>query len=133
MKKRTRGRELALKYLYGSELGLGDEVTDFDRFARDQETVEEVRQFAGALVTGVLENRAALRKRIEKNIENWTWKRLAVLDRVLLLIGAHEITDRADIPDTVTINEIVELAKRYGSQGSGRFVNGVLDALARKG
>lgn len=133
MKKRTRGRELALKYLYGRELARHQgEPANFNRLAVDQETHEDVRAFARGLVEEVERYGQTLRKLVEDNLKNWTWRRLAVIDRVLLLIGALEITRREDIPASVTINEIVELAKLYGGKGSGAFVNGVLDAIARK-
>lgn len=132
MKKRTRGRELALKYLYGRELDRHQgEAPDFSPLARDQEKQEDVREFAREIVEGVNRHGPALRPLIEKNLKNWSWRRLGVIDRVLLLIGALELLHRDDIPAQVTINEIVELAKLYGGKNSGAFVNGVLDAVAR--
>lgn len=131
MRKRTRGRELALKFLYRSDVVA--DVTDegFEDFALDQETNDEVREFGGELIRGVVEHRDELIALIEGSALNWSWSRMPIVDRTLLLIGAFELTRREDVPAVVTINEVVDLAKRYSTAASGAFVNGVLDTIER--
>ena len=131
MRKRTRGRELALKFLYRSDLTSDETDEAFADFSIDQETLDEVREFAGELVRGVIADREELIALIEGSAHNWTWTRMPVVDRTLLLIGAFELTRREDVPAVVTINEVVELAKKYSTASSGAFVNGVLDTIER--
>ena len=129
MKRRTLGRELALKYLFTVELGTEKGLDGFERFSTDQEKDAETRAFAKLLIEGVLKHGYELRDAIEAKATNWTWKRMPTVDRCLLLIGALEIFHHDDIPSTVTINELVEMAKKFSTEASGSFVNGVLDGL----
>ena len=129
LRKRTLGRELALKYLFSIDLGHENNLESFDTFALDQEKNAEIRTFAHRLCQGVIEKRDELIGLIEESTENWSWKRMPVVDRCLLLLGAWELTCCADIPATVTINEVVEMAKKFSTASSGSFVNGVLDTI----
>lgn len=131
MRKRTRGRELALKFLYGRDVSAETDDSAFMDFAIEQETNDEARDFAGEIVRGILEARTELVATIEASAVNWRWSRMPVVDRTLLLIGTFELTRREDIPANVTINEVVELAKKYSTAASGAFVNGVLDTIER--
>jgi len=89
-------------------------------------------ELAAELVTGVRAQRTPLDAAIDQRLENWTVSRLAATDRAILRLGAYEILYRAEIPPRVAINEAVELAKLYGSDGkTARLINGVLDRLAR--
>lgn len=88
--------------------------------------------YTEAVVRGVDERRADLDARIDAAAEHWTLDRMAVIDRVLLRIGAFELSQSPDVPTAVVIDEAVELAKRYSTEESGRFVNGVLARLARE-
>ncbi len=128
-RKRTLGRELALKFLFSIDLGKDDCLDSFDLFAKDQEKIIDVREFARRLCAGVIAEKDDLVKTIENATRNWTWQRMPVVDRSLLLLGTYEIMSCDDIPATVTINEIVELAKKFSTASSGSFVNGVLDTI----
>lgn len=87
---------------------------------------------AAELVAGIRAQRQAIDGAIDARLENWTVGRLAATDRAILRLGAYEILYRAEIPPRVAINEAVELAKQFGSDGkTARLVNGVLDRLAR--
>ncbi len=132
LKRRSLGRELALKYLFTVELGTENGMRGFEDFASHQEKDAETRAFAEVLVKGVLEHGYELRDLIEARATNWTWKRMPTVDRCLLLMGALELVHHDEIPNTVTINEIVELAKKFSTQASGGFVNGILDGLVPK-
>ena len=125
---RSRGRELALKYLYQLDVRKGPDGVDFDMFAEGQEETGTVVTFARDLVKGVLGRQAELDGRIQALAKNWSLARMAVIDRNVLRIGAFELLDPA-MPASIAINEAVELAKRFSTAQSGKFVNGILDKL----
>ena len=129
MRRRTRGRELALKYLFSRETGGRWGEDDFERFGADQERDADARAFARELIDGICPMRQELMSLIESTARNWSWRRMPAVDRAILLIGTYELLARPDIPPTVTINELVELAKKYSTAASGGFVNGVLDSI----
>jgi transcription antitermination protein NusB len=88
-----------------------------------------VRVFADALIRGVLEHRAALDAHIVKFAEHWDLHRMAAVDRNVLRLAIYEMLHREDIPPVVSINEAVDIAKRFSTDQSGRFVNGILDKV----
>ena len=91
------------------------------------------RGFAEALVRGTLANRAAIDAKLTERLRNWTLDRLGSVERAVLRLGAYELLFAPDpAPAPVVINEAVDLAKYFGTSESGRFVNGILDALARR-
>ncbi len=90
---------------------------------------EEVRVFAEDLVKGVLSNLKGIDDLIAKYATNWELDRMAVVDRNILRLSAYEMTQREDIPPKVSINEAVELAKKYSGVQSSKFVNGILDKI----
>ena len=96
----------------------------------DEPVSPEELEFAQELVRGVLEEREELDARIDAASLNWRLARMPVVDRNILRLGAHELLSRADIPASVSINEAIELAKRFGGAESRAFVNGILDRIA---
>jgi transcription antitermination factor NusB len=129
VKKRTRGRELALQLLYQLDLR-GDEVlADADEFLRDEEGDRESREFAKKLLAGVHETREELDRTIQAVAQNWDIARMAVIDRNVLRLASWELLHCRDIPPKVAINEAIELGKRYSTQNSGAFINGILDKI----
>ena len=129
---RRAARELAVQSLFCWDLcrhaegglPLPDDLADG--------TPDGAAALAAELVEGVRTQRTPLDAAIDQRLENWTIGRLAATDRAILRLGAYEILYRAEVPPRVAINEAVELAKRYGSDGkTARLVNGVLDRLAR--
>lgn len=129
---RSRGRELAVQRLYSFEQNkyIDDGMLlPFDATeGMDNESIE----FAGTLQTGFAKERTAVDAAVDKRLENWTIHRLAVADRAILRLGAYEIIYCADTPPKVTINEYIELAKKYGSEAkTPKLVNAVLDKIAR--
>ena len=133
MRKRSHGRVLAMQFLFSLDASQQFDLDGFDRFAAEQGVKDEAREFALRLVNGVAEKRTGLVSTIEDSTRNWSWKRMPLVDRNLLLIGTWEILHAPDIPSNVTINELVELAKQYGGASSGAFVNGVLDTIRKTG
>lgn len=89
----------------------------------------ESKDFACALVKGVADNRQLLDAKISQYASNWELERMAVVDRNILRLSAFELTFRSDIPPKVSINEAVELAKRYSTAEAGKFVNAILDKI----
>ncbi len=94
-------------------------------------TVDDVaiREFAEPLVRGVLEYREGIDERLQKLATNWDLHRMAAVDRNILRLAAFEMVHREDIPPVVAINEAVDIAKRFSTDESGKFVNGILDKL----
>lgn len=139
MSGRRRAREFALQALYAVDLaGVSGPTALSGLWAcrlDDTESPEEPVQpdeaeFAQELVRGVIEDRPAIDGRIEAASLHWRLPRMPVVDRNVLRIGAYEILHRPDIPVSVSINEAIELAKRFGGGDSRAFVNGLLDRIA---
>jgi N utilization substance protein B len=130
MTRRSRGREVALQVLYQIEQNPGipaDEVRRFidRRLLGDKKLVE----FTQDLVAGVRENQPKIDAMITEVAENWRLDRMAAIDRNILRLGAYEMLLRPEVPARVAINEALELAKRYSTAQSSRFVNGILDRV----
>jgi len=88
-----------------------------------------VQLFADGLIRGVIEHLAEIDEKICKYAKNWDFRRIAAVDRSILRLAIYEITYRDDIPPVVSINEAVDIAKRFSTEESGRFVNGILDRV----
>jgi len=129
VKKRSRGRELALQFLYQRDLR-GPELEDeIEAFLKSEESDREARKFAHKLVLGTLEHIESLNEKIQSVAQNWDIARMAVIDRNVLRLAAFELLFCNDIPPKVAINEAIELGKRYSTQNSGAFINGILDKI----
>ncbi len=129
MGKRHRARELALMILYELEFRPGDIRGLLVDFWKARAVVPEVREFADSLVSGVVDHLAAIDETIAKNAAHWSLARIAPVERNILRLATYELLQRSDIPERVVINEAIELAKAYGSEESGAFVNGILDHI----
>jgi N utilization substance protein B len=128
--KRTKARERALQALYQIDVAATDIDEALGRFWKSFEPVEvEVRELAESLVRGVAEHRRAVDDTIERISTNWRLDRMARVDRNVLRLAVYELI-RTDVPVKVAINEAIELGKKYGSESSGAFINGVLDKVA---
>ena len=89
----------------------------------------ETRLFAEPLIKGVIEHRDAIDERIKKHTKNWDFHRIAVVDRNIMRLAIFEMLHREDIPPVVSINEAVDIAKKFSTEDSGKFVNGILDKV----
>jgi transcription antitermination factor NusB len=107
----------------------GEPQRAFDLICENFPVRESLKEFAFALVLGVSEQKGELDRVIREASENWRVERMSKLDISILRVATYEILFRDEIPPKVSINEAVELAKRYGSEESGRFINGVLDHI----
>src|SRR5215471_21123201 len=154
MGKRREARERAVQFLFQHDLNPPDDLTAaLDHFWQSQraaaiaedkgtatwgQPVEtppptpdegEVREFAEPLIRGALEHRDEADAVITKHAKNWELHRIAAVDRNILRLAIYEILHRDDIPPVVSINEAVDVAKKFSTQDSGKFVNGILDKV----
>ncbi len=127
---RHQGRELALKALYRIDICGGASSEDLVLFFENFPADDGARRFAARLVEGVRTEVAELDKLLAGALEHWSIRRLSRVDHNILRMALFELMRMEDVPARVTIDEAIELAKCYGDQDSGRFVNGVLDQLA---
>ena len=154
MGKRREARERAVQFLFQYDLNPAENLEDSLRHFWESQraaalaeekgratwgekielpppTADEItmRKFAEPLIRGVLEHREAVDEIIRKYAENWELHRIANVDRNILRLAIYEMQHRDDIPPVVSINEAVEIAKKFSTQDSGRFVNGILDKV----
>jgi transcription antitermination factor NusB len=135
MRKRTLAREFAVQILYRMDVTRDNEELSLDNFwrSRSEENIEEaVRDFTAELVKGVAKNLDEIDKKITKFAANWQLNRMPVVDRNILRLSCYELAFRDDIPPKVSINEAVELAKKYSGLDSGKFVNAILDKIKQE-
>jgi N utilization substance protein B len=134
MGARTSGREAALQMLYAFDASSRNEAPAIDQLVRDFWAEvpgdPEGRDFADALVHGVAGDLKHIDEVIAGASKHWRIERMARVDRNVLRLGVHELARDSETPRAVIIDEAVELAKRYGAEGSSLFVNGVLDRIA---
>jgi len=129
MKKRTRARELTLQFLYQMDLCGLELLDDVREFLAAQESDQSTREFALHLIRGTVENDQDIDEMISLVAQNWKIGRMAVIDRNILRMATYEILKRDDIPPKVSINEAIELGKRFSTANSGAFINGILDKI----
>jgi N utilization substance protein B len=130
MGARTTAREAALQMLFAIEASDGDPDRAIDDFWREVPGDAEGRAYADEMVRGVRARLAELDTQLARASKNWRLERMTRVDRNVLRLGAWELEQKPDVPRAVVLDEAVELAKRFGSEESGPFVNGVLDRVA---
>lgn len=138
---RTVARTLALQALCLYD-ALGDTFgPQVSTFLRDPENHGDLQldlpndtniQLAARLANGAWENRADYDRRLESAVTDWSIKRMSPVDRNILRLGLHEWLAVADTPFAIIVNELIELARRFGGADSPKFINGVLDGIRRK-
>jgi N utilization substance protein B len=130
--KRRKAREYALQILF--QLDIRKEKPSaavLKHFWAEYEPDEDVKAFSEEIVKGTYKHIARINELLHQCAKNWSLDRMAVVDRNVLRMAVYEILYRIDIPTSVTINEAIEIAKKYGTDESGSFVNGILDRAAR--
>lgn len=131
--QRRKAREYALQILFRLDFTeKGIDSKDLEEFWSDKQEHDDIKKFAEDLVRGTLNRIDNIDTMIEKVTENWILKRMAAVDRNILRFAAYEILYRKDIPFAVTINEAIEIAKKFSSTESASFINGILDKLSKK-
>jgi transcription antitermination factor NusB len=129
LKKRSRGRELALQFLYQLDLRGPELAEETSEYLKSQENDREAREFATKLIEGTHAHVDEINTVIQQVAQNWDIARMAVIDRNVLRLATYELMHCTDIPPKVAINEAIELGKRYSTQNSGAFINGILDKI----
>ena len=115
--------------LYQADLRAADSQHVGEAFWEDQTPPEDVKAFANQLFAGTIEHLGEIDPLIASHANNWDLKRMAVIDRNILRLGVFELLHLDDVPPKVSINEAIELAKRFGDTESSKFINGILDAI----
>jgi len=132
MRKRTQAREYALQILF--QLDIRKEKPSavvLKHFWVEYQPDDDIKDFAEEIIKGTYKHLLKINKLIHACAKNWSLDRMAVVDRNVLRMAVYEILYRMEIPTSVTINEAIEIAKKYGTEESGSFVNGILDSVAR--
>jgi N utilization substance protein B len=157
MRFRRLARERAIQFLFQHEMNPPEAIEeDLERFWKSQTSAaiaedhkastwgeasepttptsedDEVRKFGDPLIRGVLEKLTELDGIIEEQTRNWDIARIAKVDRNILRLAIYEMLHREDIPPVVSINEAIDIAKKFSTENSGRFVNGILDKVKGK-
>jgi N utilization substance protein B len=133
MGKRREAREMAVQFLY--QWDLGDENLEeslalfWGHF--EQKPDEEMKAFVEAVVRSVLAHQKEIDEKIRQYAEHWDFSRIAAVDRNILRLGIYEMLFCDDIPPVVSINEAVDIAKKFSTAESGKFVNGILDRIRK--
>jgi N utilization substance protein B len=127
--KRRRSREFALRVLYQLEISKEDIPRIIVQQREHLSPGDESDEFAERIVEGVRKNGPEIDQLIHRYSENWRLDRMNLIDRNILRIAVFELLYCEDIPPKVTLNEAVELGKKYGSEESGSFINGILDRI----
>jgi len=140
--KRRTAREMAVQMLYQSDLGgsaLPHIFASFDLaeylggdLARQRRRVEDAFEYAQALVRGTVDHREEIDAMIRGQADNWRLERMPAVDRNILRLAIYEMLYEQETPKLVVVDEAIELAKKFGSEQSGRFVNGLLDGLLKQ-
>ena len=132
MGNRRKARELAIQILFQMEFNPGDPDEICDLVCENFNPSKSIRAFSRKLVCGVRENIKYLDGLIRKSSKNWRLERMSKVDKSILRLSTYEILFMKDIPHKVSIDEAVELGKKYGTDESGAFINGVLDNILKE-
>lgn len=131
MGDRRLAREFALQALYFFDVNRGDPAELLELFCNnfEENITEDIKPFFLDLVQGVTAARDEINNLLDKSSSHWKVSRMPVVDRNIMRIAIFELLKRSDIPPSVSINEAVEIGKRFGTRDSGAFINGVLDRI----
>jgi len=129
MGSRTKSRELALQMLFQWEVGQNPPANVLLTFMRGRNLAPDVDSFARSLFEGTVSEVSTLDSTIAEHAKNWRMERMAAIDRNILRMALYEMLHHPETPGTVVINEALELARRFASEDSVEFVNGVLDGI----
>jgi N utilization substance protein B len=128
MSLRTKGREYAMQMLFQWDISQQDCAKIESKFWKSAKAADQTRRFANALFEGAANEAAALDEIIAKHAQNWRLERMSAIDRAILRLAVHELRGKGT-PPRVVLNEAIEMAKKFSSEESGPFVNGILDAI----
>jgi transcription antitermination factor NusB len=131
MSARRKARELTLKALYAYEISGSDAKQISQDIIQSSQIKEEAKRFSQILFEKILQNIEKIDSLIRESVKSWEFSRIALVEKNILRIGICELLFFSDIPPVITINEGIELAKKYGEKDSKNFINGVLDHIAK--
>ncbi|PIP72825.1 MAG: transcription antitermination factor NusB [Nitrospinae bacterium CG22_combo_CG10-13_8_21_14_all_47_10] len=132
MGKRRVARELALKFMYQSEFNPDDLETQIGQFCERADVQAEILDFMRVLVEKVFAQAEEVDVLIKKFSDNWALERMSMVDRNILRLGICELVFTTSTPPKVVINEAVEIAKKFGTEDSPDFINGILDKVFKE-
>ncbi len=131
MGQRRNSRELAMQALYYIDLGNEKPLEAYNLFCVHYEQDEGMNSFFEKIVEGTLKHKSEIDSHVEKFSNNWKLSRMSGIDRNIIRIAVYEMLYCSDIPSTVTINEAIDIGKKFGTKDSGAFINGILDAISQ--
>jgi len=132
MGNRRLSREMVIQLLYLSEMNEGKIENQLKSFWKNNSCEEDIRSFTEDILNDIFDHRKEIDARLEKYSDNWALSRMAVIDRNLLRMAAAELMYSKTVPPKVAIDEAVEIAKKYGTEDSPNFINGVLDRILKE-
>ncbi|MCZ6512552.1 MAG: transcription antitermination factor NusB [Nitrospinae bacterium] len=132
MGRRRLSREFVIQFLYLTEMNEGEIQNQLQLFWENNPAAEDVQLFTEVILKDVFDHKEQIDVRLEKYSDNWTLSRMTVIDRNLLRMAASEILYSKTVPPKVAIDEAVEIAKRFGSEDSAHFINGILDRVLKE-
>jgi len=134
---RRKMREVVFQVIFGADISGFDSEKDLefmveDIFIDDKFFNDEMRNIAYRYCKGIVSRKDDLDEIIKRYLFNWSWDRLQFVDKNILRLATYELLYESSIPVEVSLNEAVEIAKIYGTEKSGKFVNGILDSIAKE-
>ncbi len=126
---RREGREAAVQFLYQRDLNPASELADLQIFYKMRGLSPSARRFCDQLIPGILTSQTAIDTLIKEHAENYELHRISAVDRNIMRLAIYEMLHCPEVPPVVSINEAIEIAKKYSTDDSGKFVNGVLDRI----
>jgi len=132
MGARRKARELALQMLFQHDMSgnLPDQI--IDTFEELQKSKPNTREFATKIFRGTVVHMESIDEMIQNQAENWRLSRMAAVDRNIIRMSVYEFLHESDTPKLVIIDEAIEIAKKYGTQKSSQFINGILDGILKR-
>jgi transcription antitermination factor NusB len=131
IRKRTQAREFSFQFLYMLDIRGKDCEKEIESFLCEHTDDNDIIDFSDSLIRGVITHQEEIDKAIENAAQNWELGRIATVDRNIMRQAIFELLFRTDIPPKVSINEAIELGKRFSTANSGGFINGILDRIKR--
>jgi N utilization substance protein B len=130
--KRRKSREIIVQVLYQMDMSDGDAEENFNLFWQHFNPSDELKEFSQKVVQGVCKHREEIDALIEKHSKHWRLKRMPIIDKNILRAAIFELMFCPDTPVKVIINEAIELGKKFSSEKSSPFINGILDKVSRQ-
>lgn len=132
MGARRKARELALQMLFQHDMSGNEPDAIVDTFEELQKSKPNTREFATKIFRGTVDNISEIDQMISAQADNWRLSRMAVVDRNIIRMSVYEFLYESDTPKLVIIDEAIEIAKKFGTQKSSQFINGILDGILKR-